>query len=152
VGLPFLAVALIQMMREYQAEAVVIDAQLDAREAARAQRATQQASAAEVAERMARQSAAADAAQPAAPASDVKPAAAAHAAPASDVKPAATTVTAATAGVEGAAGDEDLGWQTDPGSPTASRTRSVGGRVLLCRTLAGLRAQVPVTKRDNPDT
>jgi cytochrome c oxidase assembly factor CtaG len=35
VGLPFLAVGLIQMMREDQAEAAVIDAELDAREAAR---------------------------------------------------------------------------------------------------------------------
>ena len=36
VGLPFLAVALIQMMREDNAEAAVIDAELDARDAARA--------------------------------------------------------------------------------------------------------------------
>ncbi len=36
VGLPFLAVQLIQMMREDQAEAVAIDAELDAREAAKA--------------------------------------------------------------------------------------------------------------------
>jgi cytochrome c oxidase assembly factor CtaG len=36
VGLPFLAVGLIQMMREDQAEAVVIDAELDARDAAAA--------------------------------------------------------------------------------------------------------------------
>jgi cytochrome c oxidase assembly factor CtaG len=36
VGLPFLAVQLIQMMREDKAEAVAIDAELDAREAARA--------------------------------------------------------------------------------------------------------------------
>ena len=36
VGLPFLAVQLIQMMREDKAEAAVIDAELDAREAARA--------------------------------------------------------------------------------------------------------------------
>jgi hypothetical protein len=50
VGLPFLAVALIQMMREDQAEAVAIDAELDAREAARPQQATRQPSAAEVAE------------------------------------------------------------------------------------------------------
>ena len=35
VGLPFLAVQLIQMMREDQAEAAVIDAELDARDAAR---------------------------------------------------------------------------------------------------------------------
>jgi cytochrome c oxidase assembly factor CtaG len=35
VGLPFLAVALIQMIREDEAEAVVIDAELDARDAAR---------------------------------------------------------------------------------------------------------------------
>jgi cytochrome c oxidase assembly factor CtaG len=35
VGLPFLAVGLIQMMREDQAEAAVVDAELDAREAAR---------------------------------------------------------------------------------------------------------------------
>jgi cytochrome c oxidase assembly factor CtaG len=35
VGLPFLAVGLIQMMREDQAEAVVIDAELDAKDAAR---------------------------------------------------------------------------------------------------------------------
>lgn len=35
VGLPFLAVGLIQMMREDQAEAVAIDAELDARDAAR---------------------------------------------------------------------------------------------------------------------
>jgi cytochrome c oxidase assembly factor CtaG len=35
VGLPFLAVGLIQMMREDHAEAVVIDAELDARDAAR---------------------------------------------------------------------------------------------------------------------
>ena len=38
VGLPFLAVQLIQMMREDQAEAAVIDAELDAREAAQAAR------------------------------------------------------------------------------------------------------------------
>jgi cytochrome c oxidase assembly factor CtaG len=36
VGLPFLAVMLIQMMREDQAEAAVIDAELDARDAAKA--------------------------------------------------------------------------------------------------------------------
>jgi cytochrome c oxidase assembly factor CtaG len=36
VGLPFLAVQLIQMMREDQAEAAVIDAELDARDAAKA--------------------------------------------------------------------------------------------------------------------
>ena len=35
MGLPFLAVQLIQMMREDQAEAAVIDAELDARDAAR---------------------------------------------------------------------------------------------------------------------
>jgi cytochrome c oxidase assembly factor CtaG len=35
VGLPFLAVQLIQMMREDKAEAAAIDAELDAREAAR---------------------------------------------------------------------------------------------------------------------
>ncbi|HMD92878.1 MAG TPA: cytochrome c oxidase assembly protein [Trebonia sp.] len=40
VGLPFLAVQLIQMMREDQAEAAVIDAELDARDAARASAAT----------------------------------------------------------------------------------------------------------------
>jgi len=40
VGLPFLAVQLIQMMREDKAEATAIDAELDARDAARAQRAT----------------------------------------------------------------------------------------------------------------
>ena len=39
VGLPFLAVQLIQMMREDKAEAATIDAELDARDAARAQRA-----------------------------------------------------------------------------------------------------------------
>jgi cytochrome c oxidase assembly factor CtaG len=39
VGLPFLAVQLIQMMREDKAEAVAIDAELDARDAARAQEA-----------------------------------------------------------------------------------------------------------------
>ena len=38
VGLPFLAVQLIQMMREDKAEAAVIDAELDARDVARAQR------------------------------------------------------------------------------------------------------------------
>jgi cytochrome c oxidase assembly factor CtaG len=38
VGLPFLAVQLIQMMREDKAEAAVIDAELDAREAARSAR------------------------------------------------------------------------------------------------------------------
>ena len=36
VGLPFLAVQLIQMIREDEAEAVEIDAELDARDAARA--------------------------------------------------------------------------------------------------------------------
>jgi hypothetical protein len=35
VGLPFLAVGLIQMMREDKAEAAIIDAELDARDAAR---------------------------------------------------------------------------------------------------------------------
>jgi cytochrome c oxidase assembly factor CtaG len=39
VGLPFLAVQLIQMMREDKAEAAVIDAELDAKDAARAARA-----------------------------------------------------------------------------------------------------------------
>ncbi len=39
VGLPFLAVQLIQMMRADKAEAAAIDAELDARDAARAQRA-----------------------------------------------------------------------------------------------------------------
>ena len=115
VGLPFLAVALIQMMREDQAEAVAIDAELDAREAARAQRATQQASAAETAERADAALAAAAGAASAAnttPAVDAAPGA--DAVPASDAKPATTTVTAATAGAEGAAGDEDLWWQTDP--------------------------------------
>jgi cytochrome c oxidase assembly factor CtaG len=43
VGLPFLAVGLIQMMREDQAEAAIIDAELDAREAARKVAATGQA-------------------------------------------------------------------------------------------------------------
>jgi cytochrome c oxidase assembly factor CtaG len=38
VGLPFLAVQLIQMMREDKAEAAAVDAELDARDAARAQR------------------------------------------------------------------------------------------------------------------
>ena len=115
VGLPFLAVALIQMMREDQAEAVAIDAELDAREAARAQRATLQASEAETAEPA---DAALAAAAGAAPAANTKPAVdaapVADAVPASDAKPATTTVTAATAGAEGAAGDEDLWWQTDP--------------------------------------
>jgi hypothetical protein len=36
VGLPFLAVQLIQMIREDEAEAVAVDAELDARDAARA--------------------------------------------------------------------------------------------------------------------
>ena len=115
VGLPFLAVALIQMMREDQAEAVAIDAELDAIEAARAQRATLQASAAETTEPADAALAAAAGAAPAAgakPAVDAAPAA--DAVPASDAKPATTTVTAATAGAEGAAGDEDLWWQTDP--------------------------------------
>jgi cytochrome c oxidase assembly factor CtaG len=50
VGLPFLAVQLIQMMREDQAEAAVIDAELDARDAAvQAARQTAQAAAAETA-------------------------------------------------------------------------------------------------------
>jgi len=40
VGLPFLAVQLIQMMREDKVEAAAIDAELDARDAARAQRAS----------------------------------------------------------------------------------------------------------------
>jgi hypothetical protein len=88
VGLPFLAVMLIQMMREDQAEAVAIDAELDAREAARARRATRQAPAAE-------------------PAADA-------AAAATTVTAAATTVTAATAGAEGVAGDDDPWWQADP--------------------------------------
>jgi cytochrome c oxidase assembly factor CtaG len=39
VGLPFLAVQLIQMIREDEADAVVIDAELDAREAAQVERA-----------------------------------------------------------------------------------------------------------------
>jgi cytochrome c oxidase assembly factor CtaG len=43
VGLPFLAVGLIQMMREDQHEAAVIDAELDAREAARRLTAAKQA-------------------------------------------------------------------------------------------------------------
>jgi cytochrome c oxidase assembly factor CtaG len=47
VGLPFLAVQLIQMMREDQAEAAVIDAELDARDAARASVATAPAPAAD---------------------------------------------------------------------------------------------------------
>ena len=41
VGLPFLAVQLIQMMREDRAEAAVIDAELDAKDAARAPEAAQ---------------------------------------------------------------------------------------------------------------
>jgi cytochrome c oxidase assembly factor CtaG len=42
VGLPFLAVQLIQMIREDEADAVVIDAELDAREAAQVEAAAQQ--------------------------------------------------------------------------------------------------------------
>ena len=42
VGLPFLAVQLIQMIREDEADAVVVDAELDARDAAEAKAAAQQ--------------------------------------------------------------------------------------------------------------
>jgi hypothetical protein len=48
VGLPFLAVQLIQMMREDKVEAAAIDAELDARDAARAQRAMASEAAASV--------------------------------------------------------------------------------------------------------
>jgi len=89
VGLPFLAVALIQMMREDQAEAAAIDAELDA------------------------------AAAGAAPAADEKPAAPAGAKPAADAKPAPDAELAAAADAAPAMDAESAGRADSAGVVTA---------------------------------